>query len=125
MKVKGRVVSGKGSGRGFTELEWAKKQFVRALGFEPFPGTLNARLEETTNLDILEQGQCRAITIEPPDKNYHEGLVLQTFVNGVVRVAIVIPQIPNYDPHLVEIIAPVNLRRVLNLKDGDTITLEF
>lgn len=125
MKTRGRVLSGKGKGSFFTELEWAKRQFVEILGFEPVPGTLNIRLEDMRNRDVLELRRSRILTIEPPDKSFCRGIVLPTVINDFVKCAIVVPQVPNYDPHLLEIIAPINLREKLNLKDGDAVTLEF
>ncbi len=125
MKVNGRVVSGSGSGHLFTELEWAKRQFIQLLGFEPFLGTLNIMLEGTTNQDILELGQCRILTIYPPDNSYSSGIILRVIIGDAIRGAIVIPQVRNYEPHLLEIVAPINLREKLRLKDGDMVTLDI
>jgi len=125
MIVKGKVISGSGSGHVFTELDWAKRQFVQLLGFEPFPGTLNIMLEETTNQGILELRQCRTLTIYPPDNSFSSGVVLPAVIDNTMRGAIVIPQVHNYEPRLLEIVAPINLRQRLRLKDGDTIALDI
>jgi riboflavin kinase len=125
VKITGSVLSGRGKGSYFTELDWAKRQFVEILGFEPAPGTLNIRLEKMKNRDILQLRRSRTAAIEPPDRSFYRGIVLPTVIDNVVKGAIVVPQVPNYDSHFLEIVAPINLREKLNLKDGDAVTLEF
>jgi riboflavin kinase len=41
-----------------------------------------------------------------------------------VKCAIVIPDVPNYPEDVLEIVAPVNLREKLQLKDGDHVEIE-
>src|ERR671928_100116 len=43
---KGTIVSGMGEGAYYMSLDGYKKQFKEKLGYEPFPGTLNLKLEE-------------------------------------------------------------------------------
>ncbi|MEM3712744.1 MAG: DUF120 domain-containing protein [Thermoproteota archaeon] len=38
-----------------------------------------------------------------------------------MKGAVVIPRVPSYPKDMLEIIAPVNLRETLGLKDGDEI----
>jgi len=125
MKVRGKVLSGKGEGRVFSELEWAKRQFFEKLGFHPVPGTLNIRLEEVTNLEILSFGRSKALAIEPPNKRFCSGIVFPAVIEGKVKGAVLIPQVPDYDPSLLELIAPVNLRELLDLREGDVVVVEF
>lgn len=40
---------------------------------------------------------------------------------GKIHGAVVMPQVPNYPDDLVEVLAPVNLREALRLKDGDAV----
>ena len=125
LKIKCQVLSGTGRGSFFTDLPWVKSQFSKILGGEPFPGTLNVSLEDLTNRDLLELGHGKSFTIEPPSKNFYRGIVLPVTINDIVKGAIVIPQVPNYDPHLLELVASTNLRKLLSLKDDDTIILDF
>jgi len=55
--MRGTVVSGLGRGGFFIALEGYSRQFAEKLGFIPFPGTLNIRLEEPFP-------QVRAVVIE-------------------------------------------------------------
>ena len=125
MKVKGRLISGSGKGHFFTELEWAKKQFVEILEFEPVPGTLNILLQETTNQLILELRHDRTYVMEPPSGDFCRGILLRAVIGDDVKGAVIIPQVQNYDSRLLEILAPVNLRKRFGLKDGDEVVLEI
>jgi len=44
--MRGKIASGLGQGQYFISREGYSRQFVEKLGFVPFPGTLNVRLEE-------------------------------------------------------------------------------
>jgi len=48
---KGKIVSGMGEGAYYMSLEGYKKQFKEKLGYEPFPGTLNLKLEDKIYTD--------------------------------------------------------------------------
>ncbi len=51
-------------------------------------------------------------------EGYCAGLLFKAFIADL-ECAIVLPQVGNYPPDILEIIAPLNLRTALNLKDGD------
>ena len=40
-KLIGRLATGIGMGTTFTQLDWAKRQFIDRVGVDPFPGTIN------------------------------------------------------------------------------------
>ena len=113
--LKGNVFSGNKRGKLFVSLPWVKKQMDEKLGFNPYAGTLNLRLPSETALDRLREAD--GITIVP-EKGYFEGKCFKALVNGKVEGAVVLPDVPNYQPDLLEVLAPVNLRKKLGLKDG-------
>jgi len=120
---KGRIISGLGEGRYYTEQKGYVDQFQDKLGFTPFPGTLNVEIE------LIERNKIRLL------KNYG-GIVIDAFetknrsFGGVrcfhakihdVNVAIVLPIRSHYS-NILEFIASHNLREKLDLKDGDEVT---
>ena len=113
--VKGKVISGTKKGKQYVNLPWVKKQFIEKLGFNPFPGTLNLQL--TSEQNIHELHEADGITIKP-EKGYYEGKCFKALVMGKVEGAVVFPEVPDYPHNLLEILAPVNLRKNLGLKDG-------
>lgn len=46
ISFKGKIVTGMGEGAYYMSLEGYKKQFREKLGYEPFPGTLNVKIED-------------------------------------------------------------------------------
>lgn len=114
--LKGRVLRGDGTGSLFVNLPWAKKQFKEKLGFNPYPGTLNLQLLPGTDVKELRNG-TKGIKIKSPE-DFHEGRCFKALIMEKLWGAVVVPEVPKYPHDLLEIIAPVNLRETLGLKDG-------
>lgn len=117
--VRGKVITGKSDGKKFVSLSWFKRQVKEILNFEPYPGTLNLLLSwKTSNFlqKILSKNNGYIII---PEKGYFLGLLYKALINFKVQGAIIKPCIPNYPKNILEILAPLNLRRLFNLKDGD------
>ena len=123
--LKGKVFSGNKRGKTFVNLPWVKKQINEKLGFNPYIGTLNLRLPNEA--DINELREANGIKIIP-EKGYYEGKCFKALLMGKVEGAVVLPDVPEYPPDLLEVLAPVNLRETLGLNDGVeievTITIE-
>lgn len=123
--IKGTLISGKGEGKYFTQLPWARKQFIAKLGFDPHPGTLNLKLESTEDLEKWRMLKKElGIEIEPESKNYCVGYCFEALIEGKIEGAVVIPKVESYESDLLEIISPVNLRGSLNLRDGDIVNVK-
>jgi len=112
--LKGNVFSGNKRGKLFVDLPWVKKQIKEKLGFNPYIGTLNLQLPNKTALDRLREADGIIIV---PEKGYFEGKCFKVLVNGKIKGAVVLPDVPDYPTNLLEILAPVNLRKTLELKD--------
>ncbi|MDW8034356.1 MAG: DUF120 domain-containing protein [Nitrososphaerota archaeon] len=120
--VRGEVFSGKGQGGFFVSIPWAMKQFIEKLGFKPYPGTLNIRLFPEYLSIRRKLNYHNGIKIVP-DEGYYPGRCFKSIVAGKINGAIVIPETPSYPEDVLEIIAPVNLREELDIKDGDKIEI--
>ena len=119
--LKGKVSSGEGTGSSFVNLPWAKRQFREKLKFNPYPGTLNLRLSPEVGIEELRD-VTRGIKIEAPE-GFYGGRCFEASVSGKVRGAAVVPDVPDYSFDILEILAPINLRDVLGLKDGMELTV--
>ncbi len=124
LHVKGIVFSGKGEGTKFIELPWVKKQITEKLGFTPHPGTLNIKLtKESLKLRTLLE---KTVAIEiSPVVGFHHGRCFKAYLMGNLKSAVVIPEVSNYPRDIIEVIAPVNLREKLQLKDGDYVEVKI
>lgn len=119
-RLRGTVVKGIGKGQYYVSREGYSKQFIRKLGFDPSPGTLNLVIAEP-----LSEQPAKCIEIEgfQDEKGMFGGCRCYKVMVGNIKGAIVRPERTRYPPNLVEIIAPVNLRKTLNLKDGDELEI--
>ena len=126
-KIKGKIFSGLGQGMLFTQLDWVKQQCLDKLGFVPFPGTLNLKVEE--QLGVVEKlREAEGIALVPPTAEFCQAKCLPITI-GVIRAAIVIPQAEHFTNEIhpqdvLEIVAPVNIKETLSVQDGDELTLE-
>ena len=114
--MRGKIASGLGQGQYFISREGYSRQFVEQLGFVPFPGTLNVRLEEPFP---AEQPAIRIEGFAEEGKSFGECKCYRIKLNGI-EAAVVRPEKSRYPPELIEIIAPVKLR-ALGLEDGDPV----
>jgi len=118
------VFSGKGEGAKFIELPWVRKQITEKLGFTPHPGTLNIKLtRESLKLRTL-LGKTGAIEISPA-AGFHRGRCFKAYLINNLKCAVVIPETPNYPRDIIELIAPINLREKLQLRDGDYVQVKI
>jgi len=128
--IKGRVFSGLGEGAYFTQIDWVKQQCLEKLGFIPFAGTLNLRVNEDY-LNITQQARLAAeIDVVPPSSDFCPAKVIPVLI-GDIKAAIIVPHAEEFtdDVHpvdIIEVIAPVEVKKALDIKDGDelVITLE-
>jgi riboflavin kinase len=126
--LEGTVFTGLGEGAYYISLEQYRKQFIEKLGFDPYPGTLNLKL--TTDYDIKTRSELEAypaVEIEGfKDENRTFGNVkcYPAIIENKVKGAIVSALRSHYDASIVEVIAPVHLRKHLKLKDGHKVKVE-
>lgn len=121
---KGKVISGMGEGRYYTEQNGYVEQFKEKLGFIPFPGTLNVEIEyvERNKLKLLKNSKEILIN-EFKTKNRTFGGVrcFKAKINGI-NGAIVLPLRSHYS-NILEFISPEHLREKLNTSDGDFVEI--
>lgn len=126
--LEGTLFSGLGEGAYYISREQYRKQFIEKLGFDPYPGTLNLKL--TTDYDLRTRGEIEAYpAIEVfgftnEDRTFGSVKCYPLIVENKVKGAIVLALRSHYDISVIEIIAPVSLRRHLKLKDGHKVKVE-
>jgi riboflavin kinase len=126
--LEGVVFTGLGEGAYYTLKEQYRKQFIERLGFDPYPGTLNLRL--TTDYDTKTRSELEtypSIEVEgfkSEDRTFGVVRCYPATIDNKVKGAIITALRSHYDASVVEIIAPVNLRKHLKLKDGHKVKVE-
>lgn len=120
----GTVQAGLGEGRYYVSRPEYKNAFAEIIGAEPFPGTLNLRIAigaKERFVASLSHHLVKGFTAH--GRTYGDVKTYLVRANGVAA-ALIIPERRTHGPDVVELIADVNLRRALQLKDGDAITIE-
>lgn len=125
--ITGEVFTGFGEGAYYVSLNEYRTQIIEKLGFDPYPGTLNLKLTDPSDIyfrDVL---------------NHRAGILIKGFSNGKrtygsvkafkakirnISAAVLLIERTHYGRDVLEVIAPVNLRQALNLKDGDKVSVE-
>lgn len=126
--LEGTAFTGLGEGAYYTTKEIYKKQFIEKLGFEPYPGTLNLKL--TTEYDFKAREELEAYPaveiqgFKDEDRTFGAIKCYPATIANRIRGALISALRSHYDRSVMEIIAPVNLRRQLMLKDGQKVKVE-
>ena len=126
--LEGTVFTGLGEGAYYIGKEYYRKQFVEKLGFEPYPGTLNLKL--TSDYDIKARAELEsypAVEVEGfknEDRTFGLVKCYPALIDNKVKGALITALRSHYDVSVLEIIAPVCLRKHLNLKDGNKVKIE-
>ena len=123
MKLSGRVVSGSRKASFFTQLDWVQEQCATKLGFSPYPGTLNVELSPESVVHLRAYEKEAKTEFIPPDPKYCVARLLSVSLSSI-EGALIFPaeDVRIHGKRIVEIIAPVRLKDVLNIKDGDQVT---
>jgi riboflavin kinase len=119
---KGKLISGMGEGKYYTEQKGYAEQFEKHLGFVPYPGTFNVEIEyiERNKLRLLRNFPGIAIEEFKAENRTFGGVVcFKATINGNDG-AIVLPKRSHYT-NILECISPYHLREKLNLQDGDEV----
>ena len=126
LSIDGRIANGLGEGKFYLSLPGYRKQIIESLGFEPYPGTLNVKLDgegidKRRRLLQLEPILIRGF--EEEGRKYGD-LFAYKAKTGSMPCAIIMPLRTHHGSDTIEIISGENLRRALKKKDGQGITIE-
>lgn len=126
--LEGIVFTGLGEGAYYISKEQYRKQFIEKLGFDPYPGTLNLKLK--SDYDVKTRSELEAypaIEIEGfknEDRTYGPVKCYPVIIENKTKGALVLALRSHYDASVIELIAPVFLRKHLGLKEGHKVKVE-
>lgn len=123
--VEGTVFSGLGEGAYYMSLKGYREQFLKKLGFEPYPGTLNIRvdhqfLKEREKLNEFREFAIRIEGFSDGVRTYGSLWCYHALINDIRGAALIIER-SHYDISVLEVISQHKLRDELELKDGDRV----
>ena len=120
----GKLITGLGEGQYYISLEGYRTQFIEKLGFTPYPGTLNIKLD-SPSIDIRKgiSANMKISGFIKDNRTFGRGSCFNIMIMDI-KGAVIVPERTHYPEDIIEIIAPVNLRKYLNLVDGSTVEVE-
>jgi len=102
-----------------------QRQFKRELGFVPYRGTLDVKLdgESLEWEEVLENLPGKKIEgFKTRERTFGPVKCFEAKLRGT-RVAVIIPA-RTHHTEIIELVAPVNLRKKLKLSDGDVVNIK-
>jgi riboflavin kinase len=129
LTLEGTLFTGLGEGAYYISKEQYRKQFIEKLGFDPYPGTLNLKL--TTDYDVKARSELEAypavevVGFQNEDRTFGHVKCYPAIIENKVKGALISALRSHYDTSVLEIIAPVSLRKNLKLKDGHKVKVEI
>ncbi|MDP8906680.1 MAG: CTP-dependent riboflavin kinase, partial [Thermoproteota archaeon] len=145
---KGKIVTGMGEGSYYMSKKGYKDQFREKLGYEPFPGTLNIKLEEQIYKDTKREitkypsiyihgfkdenrtfGWVKCYpTILTPEAKENDNIWKNNkkyYEKMEIESSILLLERTHHNNSLVEVISPVCIKETASLKNGDIVTIEL
>lgn len=125
LSAAGTVFSGMGKGRYYVGHPEYQRRFREHLGYAPYPGTLNVKLEDKETIRKLEEIRSADGTKIEAFSLGGESFSSLTCFEGELRgerVTLLYIDVTYYNETVAELISPTYLRGKLGLKDGDAVT---
>jgi len=124
MEIKGIITSGMGKGAYFMSMPVYKDQFKEKLDLNPFPGTLNIKISEEQINNIHKIPEDKLKTIKGKEK-FGDVLLIKAVLNNKIDGAVIFPKKTKHGENILEFIAAENIKKELNLKDGDSVKISL
>ncbi len=116
IKIKGKVINGFGKGAFFLSREPYKSFFKGLLGNDPFPGTLNVKLDRPWK-DVIPLPN----TFQPVE---YGGISYAIGSLNGLKIIVLRPHKSQHPQEVIEIVASKYLRKELKITNGNYIEFE-
>ena len=125
LEVPGKVFSGMGKGRYYVGHPEYQRRFKECLGYVPYAGTLNVKLEDDGAIRDLKELRSKDGTKVQGFTLRGESFSSLTCFDGELkgeRITLLFIDVTYYNETVAELISPTYLRGKLGLRDGDLVT---
>ena len=127
--ISGEVFEGFGEGAYYMSRRGYYTQFIEKLGFHPYPGTLNLKLIHPHDLEIRKQIELlpgmKIEGFDEDDRAFGSVRCFKAVINEEINGAVILISRTHYSLSTLEVISPVNIRKKLDLKNGDYLTVRI
>jgi len=128
LTLEGELFTGLGEGAYYVSQSEFLTRFKEKMGFKPFVGTLNLRLkdQQLRNRSHLESMSFTEIDgFRNGRRSFGSVKCYPAVINGEIEGCVIRPGRTHYGEEVIEVLAAVNLRKRLKLRDGDIVKVSF
>lgn len=129
IELKGELISGMGEGAYYMSLKGYTKQFKNKIGYIPFPGTLNVKLDKKEHIEAVRQlNNFEGIKIDgfsDGKRTYGWVKCYKCILNGKIDCHLILLERTHHDYSIIELISKVDIRKTLGLKNGAELTIKI
>jgi len=129
VELKGTLVSGMGEGAYYMSLKGYTKQFEKKIGYTPFPGTLNVKLNQKKHTEAVRQFDALdGILIDgfsDGKRTYGWVKCFKAKLNKSVDCDLIRLERTHHDPSIIELISKRSIRKTAKISDGSKITIRI
>jgi riboflavin kinase, archaea type len=122
--LRGTVEKGLGEGKYYLSMSEYKHPFAQFLGREPYPGTLNLKVDADERTRFLAALTPTEIPGFVTKERTYGGVHIYPVRVGGRECGLIIPARTTHTLNKVEIVDSTHLRSTLHLKEGDVIIIE-
>jgi len=129
VELQGTVVSGMGEGAYYMGLKGYTKQFQSKIGYVPFPGTLNVRLDDKIHQESIKQFETlngvKVKSFSDGKRTYGWVKCFNAKLNNTINCELITLERTHHDDSIIELISKSCLRKSAKLKDGTQISIKI
>ena len=129
VELKGTLVSGMGEGAYYMGLKGYTKQFKSKIGYVPYPGTLNVRLDQKIHQEAIKQFETlngvKIKSFSDGKRTYGWVKCFTAKLNNSANCELIILERTHHDDSIIELISKSCLRKTAKLKDGSKVSIKI
>ena len=129
IELHGKLISGMGEGAYYMSLKGYTKQFKSKLGYIPFPGTLNVKLNDKRYIqavsNLSEQNAIKINSFSDGKRTFGWVRCFSGTINSKIECELVILERTHHDHSIIEFISKKDIRKSLRLKDNSTVKIKI
>ena len=129
IELRGILVSGMGEGAYYMSLKGYTKQFKSKIGYIPFPGTLNVKLEKKEYVEALKQiAALDGVKIDgfsDGKRSYGWVKCFGCKLNDKIQCEMILLERTHHDQSIIELISETEIRKKGIIKNGSEISIKI
>ena len=129
LELNGSIISGLGEGAYYMSLNGYTKQFKVKIGYIPFSGTLNIKLNQLQATQVIQQlDELDNVMLEPfsdGKRTYGWVKCFHATLNDSIKCELIRLERTHHDSSVIELISKNSLRKAANLKTGSKVTVKI